>query len=476
MKVGCYVRVSTLEQAQNGHSIDEQTERLQCYCKAMGWDIYKFYTDAGLSGGNMQRPALQQMIRDCKKHKIEKVVVYKLDRLSRSQKDTLNLIEDVFLKYNVDFVSMCENFDTSNAFGRAMIGILAVFAQLEREQIKERSMMGREARAKQGKFHGSDTVPIGYNYVNGELIVNEFEKIQVQKVFEWYANGVSPYRIADQLNDAGLTHKFGKWQAPTVRQLLTRKTYLGYIAHKGEWYKGTHEPIINEELFNRVQVLRQKSIEDFKQHNRRPGRANSYLGGFVYCEKCGAKFVKQASQSTRNGEKYNIYYYECASRAKKNKRYRTVETCDNKRYRMDDLDRMIFDEIKKLASDPERRKFETRREDNSEEINAINEKLATFDAQITKLMDLYTIGSIPLDVLQNKINDLDAQRSKLENHLGELQAKSTPKLSPKDCDYILSNFSQVMDDGNLDEVRALISALIDKIVIQEENIKIYWNF
>ena len=188
MRVALDPRVSTQEHAANGYSIDEQIERMKKYCEAMNWTVYKVYTDAGYSGANTDRPALKQMIKDIKRGKIDKVLVYKLDRLSRSQKDTLELIEDVFLANNVDFVSMNENFDTSTAFGRAMIGILAVFAQLEREQIKERMAMGREARAKEGKFHGSCMIPIGYDYTDGKLVTNEFEKIQIQKIFQMYAS------------------------------------------------------------------------------------------------------------------------------------------------------------------------------------------------------------------------------------------------------------------------------------------------
>lgn len=137
MRVAIYVRVSTIEQARDGYSVQEQIDSLKLYCKAMKWIVVNVYTDAGHSGANTDRPALQDMIKDIEKGLIDKVLVYKLDRLSRSQKDTLELIEDVFLVNNTDFVSMNENFDTSTSFGRAMIGILAVFAQLEREQINQ---------------------------------------------------------------------------------------------------------------------------------------------------------------------------------------------------------------------------------------------------------------------------------------------------------------------------------------------------
>lgn len=190
MRVALYPRVSSHEQTE-GYSIGEQIERLTDYCKAMQWDIYKIYTDPGYSGGSMDRPGLQEMLKDIKAGKIDKVVVYKLDRLSRSQKDTMMLIEDEFLAYGVDFVSMSENFDTSTPFGRAMIGILAVFAQLERENIKERTMMGKEARAKEGKWHGGATEPIGYDYdpATDLLSVNEYEAMQIREVYEAFLQG-----------------------------------------------------------------------------------------------------------------------------------------------------------------------------------------------------------------------------------------------------------------------------------------------
>ena len=119
IKGACYVRVSTDNQLEN-YSIEEQTDRLRAYCKAKDIHIVKFYTDGGYSGGNLNRPALQQMLTDIDYGIIDLVVVYKLDRLSRSQKDTLTLIEDCFLSKNVDFISINENFDTSTPFGRAM--------------------------------------------------------------------------------------------------------------------------------------------------------------------------------------------------------------------------------------------------------------------------------------------------------------------------------------------------------------------
>ena len=134
MKVALYARVSTEQQIDN-YSIPLQRERLEAFCTSKGWTHTQEYIDAGYSGSNLNRPALQQLQKDIQNKKINMVIVYRLDRLSRSQRDTLYLIEEVFLPHEVEFISLSETIDTTTAFGRAAIGVLSVFAQLERETI-----------------------------------------------------------------------------------------------------------------------------------------------------------------------------------------------------------------------------------------------------------------------------------------------------------------------------------------------------
>lgn len=455
--IGCYARVSTSEQAENGHSIDEQQDRMQKYADAMGWPVFKIYTDAGFTGANTDRPALQRMIKDIKAGKIEKVLVYKLDRLSRSQRDTLMLIDDIFLANDCDFVSMSENFDTSTPLGRAMIGILSVFAQLEREQIKERMMMGKEARAKQGKFGGSNHVPIGYDYVEGNLITNEFEKMQIIRIFNEYATGLTPKRIAQGLNDDGLHHKFGIWREKTVRDILEKRTYLGYTAFNGNWYKGTHEAFIDSDLFETVQSIIYKKQQDALKYNRRLGKATSYFGGFLHCAQCGAKYGKVKSVS--NGYRYN--YYKCQSKV------RHHSDCRNKSWRMDTLDSLLFDEIKKLSLEPIKAKQKT---DNSP---IILNKIKSIDDQLERLMDLYSLGEMPLNILQEKIHSLNDQKTKLESDLEQQEAE---KLSQEDAMSLVNSFSGILEHGDFEEIRAVIRALIDKIEIDGDDITIHWSF
>ena len=225
-RAALYIRVSTLEQAQEGYSVGEQKERLIAYCKAQDWIIADIYVDGGYTGSNLKRPGIQKLITET--DKFDLVLVYKLDRLSRSQRDTLYLIDAVFRPNSVDFVSMQESFDTSSPFGKAMIGLLAVFAQLEREQIKERTWMGRVARAKTGLYHGGGNIPIGYDYSDGKLTINPYEAEQVRKIFEWYLSGLSLKAVTDRLQDEGYTNKYSSYSSwSSVRNILENETYTG---------------------------------------------------------------------------------------------------------------------------------------------------------------------------------------------------------------------------------------------------------
>src|SRR5699024_2663317 len=195
-------------------------ERLTSYCEALGYMIDDFYVDGGYSGTNINRPGMARLINDVKNEDTDIVLVYKLDRLSRSQKDTLYLIEEVFLKNNVAFISMQESFDTSTAFGRAMVGILSVFAQLEVENMKERSKMGKLERAKEGLW-GGGIDPFGYDYVDGKLIKNANAEI-VKKAYDLYLSGDGTPTIARKLGNVGRSK---------VRAWLLAPVYAGKIAH-----------------------------------------------------------------------------------------------------------------------------------------------------------------------------------------------------------------------------------------------------
>lgn len=469
--IACYIRVSTTEQAENGHSIDEQTERTAKYCDAMGWKEHKPYIDAGFSGGNMERPALKQMIADAEAGKVERVVVYKLDRLSRSQLDTLFLIEKVFLAHGVAFVSMSESFDTSTAFGRATIGILAVFAQLEREQIKERMMMGKVARAKSGKYHGSASIPVGYDYIDGALIPNAEERKQVEYIFERFADGVSITKIALELNKAGLTHGGFQWYPPTIRDLLQRKTYIGYVCYAGKWYKGIHEPLISEELFERAQAAFSIHDENVRKYCRKGGKANSYLGGILTCAKCGRKYHRVLYHA-RDGSIVPKYY--CELRSQKSINLRSLPQCKNKIWKAAEIESIVFGEIEKLALEkPEKPRKSTRAVSRSEAIRA--ELLAT-EKKVERIVDLYADGGIQRDALEKKMHALEEAREKLAAELTQAEKEEAEKASREKALPIARSFADVIENGTLEQARLVICSLIEKIELNDDDVKIFWKF
>lgn len=480
IKVALYPRVSSQEQV-DGYSIGEQIERLTKYCEAMEWEIYKIYTDPGYSGGTTDRPGLQNMLEDVRAGKVDKVVVYKLDRLSRSQKDTMLLIEDEFLAHGVDFVSMSENFDTATPFGRAMIGILAVFAQLERENIKERTMIGKEARAKEGKWHGGSTEPIGYDYdpATDELNINDFEAMQIRELYELFLKG-TPLRTIEKLfKTKGYTHKHGStWDPKTMRRVMRNKTNIGYIKYRDEWYKGEHDPIIDEDTYNKAVKLLDDRAEQYKLTGVKPGAQTTYLGGLLYCKCCGGKFAKQENSRRREGKPL-VYWYMCYSRSKKVKKMIKDPNCKNKNWKMVELDNIVLDEIKKLAMDPEYlhdiRRDKAKKSDEPNKIDILKEEIKKLDDQISRFMDLYGIGKFTIDQVSGKIDPLNDQKKILEKELESLNAE-LDVMSEEEVAEILSTFKEVIERSDYEEIRLIIDSLISYIEIENEDIYIHWKF
>lgn len=250
-KAAVYTRVSTQEQASEGYSIEEQERMCKAAIESKGWVYVGTHSDPGISGRTMERPGLLEMIERIKKKEIEAVVIYKLDRLSRKQKDTMTIIEDVFMKNDVYLLSLNETLDTSTPWGRAMIGILSSFNQMESENIQMRTAMGREAKAKSGGYAGGKP-PIGYRVENGELVVDEKDAQIVRMVFDMrYNQGMTLIGIADALNEGGYTtRKGGKFQFSAVKVILANEeTYRGHYRYGKNTVEQQHEAILGEGEF-----------------------------------------------------------------------------------------------------------------------------------------------------------------------------------------------------------------------------------
>ena len=461
-KIACYVRVSTQEQATKGHSIGEQTERLKAYCAAMKWDDVKIYSDPGFSGASLDRPGIQSLIADVQAGSISKVIVYKLDRLSRSQKDTLYLIEDVFLKHDVGFISISESFDTATPLGKAAIGMLSVFAQLEREQIKERMIMGKEARAKKGLYHGAGYSPFGYDYKDGQLIINHRESAIVKEIFNRYLNGHNFFKIARELTIEGLAPKSGLWNAQTIQNILNSKTYIGYIRHKDQWIPGQHSPILDNDIFEAVQDrLERRQINKRLSHTN-PAKSNTYLGGLLFCKQCGRKYYKQSIPAPNNG-RYN--YYVCDSK-KHGKHLKT--NCSNRYWRMETLNDIVFDEVRKLNI----KKTKSRKKEKIDIVAQLKAEIIKIDRSISKLVDAYSLTEMPAEILQEKINALNAKKKEAEHRLEDATEKTKKK---NDLSQTIKDFNDVLVRGDMPTVQGILRDIIDCIYVDGDNIEIKWN-
>ena len=252
IKKACvYTRVSTAEQANEGYSIEEQERMCKAAIESKGWQYVGTFSDPGISGRTMNRPGLQEMISEINADHIEAVVIYKLDRLSRKQRDTMTIIEDIFLKNDIALVSLNETLDTSTPWGRAMIGILSSFNQMESENIQMRTAMGREAKATSGGYAGGKP-PIGYKAENGMLVIVPEEAEIVRLVFRLRKEGGTLMGIADELNKRGYRTKKGlEFKHSAIQNILNNEeTYRGHYKYGVNSTEGQHEPILKKDMKN----------------------------------------------------------------------------------------------------------------------------------------------------------------------------------------------------------------------------------
>ena len=310
MQTAIYCRVSTEEQATEGFSIHAQKDKLTKYANINDWDIVDYYIDDGISGKNLtERPEVSRLIEDVKKGKIKNVLIYKLDRLTRSVKDLIYLIE-LFDKNNCTFNSQTEKIDTSNAVGRMFVKIIGIFAEFERENLAERVTLGYEQKTREGNYTNCNGV-FGYDYIvgKGKLKINKNEAEYVRKIYNWYLEGESMLKIAKKLKDLNVpTKRGGHWNQSTIYSILTNPLYIGNIRY-GVGRKNGFEvsgkniiPIINEELFNNVNNLMKKRK---KFQTRKYSSDDTYYLSVLKCSLCGSKYY--ARQQLQSGKKYITY-------------------------------------------------------------------------------------------------------------------------------------------------------------------------
>jgi site-specific DNA recombinase len=473
MRVAQYVRVSTHGQEADGYSIEEQTDRLNGYCQSRGWKSITIYKDAS-SGSNLDRQGIQSLVRDIKRYDV--VLVYKLDRLSRSQKDTLHLIEDVMIPNNVGFLSVSESIDTTTPVGKAMIGLLSVFAQLEREQIKERMSMGKLGRVKSGKTSAWAVPPFGYRYEEGQLVIDELRAGVVRGMYREYLAGCSITRLVDLLNGSGHVGKSRAWSYRTVRAVLDNRTYTGVTTYRGQAYPGDHEAIVSAGDWDQTQTeLQRRQVEAYaKNNNPRPFQAKYLLSGLLRC-RCGA--AMELIQGNRRKDGTRRKQYKCRTQtSKKHGRsmYRNPAGCDSRVYEVDELESLILDQIEGLRLDPSALD-ETPRHDESARAAVIQAGLDETAARLERVTLLYIEGKLPKALLDEQRERLETSRVALQAELDSL-ACETPDLPPDAARELLAGLLGDIRAMDQAERHRVTRALIGRVELDGEDMRVYWRF
>ncbi len=430
-----------------GYSIDAQKELLVNFAKSKEFDSYEFYIDGGFSGKDLNRPAIQTLIEDVKNKKIDCVIVYKLDRISRSQRDTLFLIEEVFNKYNVGFISIRENFDTTSPFGKAMIGILSVFAQLERETILERTRLGLRKRAESGLWRGGGKIPFPYDYdkEKGILVPNPEKVAILNKMISLYLGGKSFNKIATIV---GMDESL-------VEKRILSITNTGKVPYKGEIFQGEHEPVVAESTYQEI-------IRMNKMRSKTRTARHYLLSGKIYCAHCGAKYRYQKWGSR------TICY--CYSQQKSKPKFIKDPNCKNKRVDSFEIEDAVLEQIFLMSLD-EKKLDNTFSLANVSEIDELQNRLTGIVKQTENLLNFIAEG-IDIIEIRDKLKSLQEEREKIEKELFEAKTNNEKIESTKNMVLSLRTFWNMM---TFEEQRLVIECIIDKIVIDNNKLKIYYK-
>jgi site-specific DNA recombinase len=346
-KVRCavYTRKSSEEGLDmDFNSLDAQRESCEAYIasqRAEGWLLTADrYDDGGFSGGTLERPALKRLLEDVRSRKVDVIIVYKIDRLSRSMLDFLNLIE-LFERHGVTFVSVTQSFNTKDAMGRMALNILVTFAQFERELIGERIRDKVAASRKRGKWMGG-WAPLGYEIRDRKLILNETDAERIRHIFRRFVQLKSVTRLAQELVAAGERNCYGHLLDKAVLyRLLSNRVYIGEAVHKGTSYPGEHEAIIDRKLWDEVHAILKESPR--KRANGARAQSPALLKGLLF----GPDGAAMSPTHTRkSGRLYRYYTSQTAIK-------RGKSDCPVRQVPAAEIERIVLDQIRRLLQTPE---------------------------------------------------------------------------------------------------------------------------
>jgi site-specific DNA recombinase len=360
VRCGVYTRKSTEEGLeQEFNSLDAQREAGEAFVTSQqgeGWRcLPDRYDDGGFTGGNMDRPALQRLMADIEAGKIDCVVVYKVDRLSRSLLDFAQMMQ-TFEKYKVSFVSVTQQFNTATSMGRLILNVLLSFAQFEREIISERTRDKIAATRRKGKWAGGHPV-LGYDLqqhgARQRLVVNEDEAVRVRAIFDLYLQHESLLPVVLELEKRGWLNK--RWMTKAGRErggerftrtnlhrLLTNVLYIGKVRYKDEVHQGEHPAIVDPAVWQRVQAILERNGQSGGAPVR--NKFGALLKGLIRCVPCDCAMTP--THTTREGGK-RYRYYVCSNAQKVG-----WHACPSKAIPAAEIERLVVEQVKCIGSDP----------------------------------------------------------------------------------------------------------------------------
>ncbi|PJB69623.1 MAG: hypothetical protein CO093_10110 [Alphaproteobacteria bacterium CG_4_9_14_3_um_filter_47_13] len=432
LRCAVYTRKSTEEGLDMEYNtLDAQREAGEKYIEAMrheGWRIMpEQYDDGGYSGGNMDRPGLQKLMADIEAGRVDVVVVYKIDRLSRSLADFAKMVE-IFDKHDTSFVSVTQHFNTKDSMGRLTLNILLSFAQFEREVTGERIRDKFAASKKKGMWMGGPP-PLGYDVVERKLLTNAKEAPQVKYIFERFVALGSLSLLANELNTKGHKtksyisqtgkHQGGKaFSLQALRTILNNRLYLAEVHHKGKYYPGQHQALIEKDLFDKAQSIFAENA-GVKRKRTYAAKSDALLKGIIVCGGC-----ESAMSPTYTRKKNKQYRYYITN----SYRQHTCGECPVSRIPAGEIEEIIKGQLRAVFASPQilveiwRKMRKEDRNFQEHDMHEALQKLGSFwdhlfpaeQKRITQLL-------IERVVIKSHGVDIEYRASGLENIVHELQ-------------------------------------------------------
>jgi DNA invertase Pin-like site-specific DNA recombinase len=407
------------------------------------------------------------------------IVVYKVDRLSRSLLDFAQVM-DRFNRAGVAFVSVTQNFSTADAMGRLTLNMLMSFAEFEREMIAERTRDKIAAARRKGKWTGGQ-VPIGYDVVDKHLVVNDLEAVLVREIFDLYLKHRSALAVMRILNETGRITKRHKanngkvrkaraWAKDSVLRVLRNPVYAGYMSYRDEVHEGEHEAIVDREVFARAQTI----LDGHGGEKRRRGANPSYLlCGLLKCANCGKSYTP-GSTTKKNGKEYR--YYRCVTRDKKGK-----QECSARPLPADAIEEFVISRIREAAlagdlaagiTDELEAKFRNRREELKTERKELPAAIARLSAEAHRLVEtLGTANGTAHRLLEERIEELGAQIAGGEQRLHQVErALNELRKTEIEASWVadaLGHFDDVWDVLTVENQARLVAALVNEVVVDD---------